>query len=374
MILLAAPLLAAAQTTQHVKVLEYCPAPGQFVGKLPAIDATMSEADRLQACEAQLADQLPVSLGAFGGYITFGFTEPIANTRGSDLRILGNAYYAAADPVYGAVTIGGSIEPGIVYAGVGTSPETAEWYELAGSEYYTTATPNVTITYQRPDAEQGEHTLPYSVYDRYIPFRAEWTDRNGTERDTVGYMMKLTFHNQSYYPTWADADKLTFRGSRLPDNAINRGGDGTDSDNPQNWISYRYAADAYGYADAAPTDDKMYNTFDLDWAVDSNGNPVKLAHADFIRVQTGVLQMCGWIGEQSTEVCSVENLHLREGYDDNPIVITPRQRPTAINHTTADGNRHEVARYTADGQRISTPKKGVNIVRYSDGTVKKVVM
>ena len=119
MILLAAPLLAAAQTTQHVKVLEYCPAPGQFVGVLPAIDATMSEADRLQACEAQLADQLPVSLGAFGGYITFGFTEPIANTRGSDLRILGNAYYAAADPVYGAATIGGSIEPGIVYAGVG---------------------------------------------------------------------------------------------------------------------------------------------------------------------------------------------------------------------------------------------------------------
>lgn len=374
MILLAAPLLAAAQTTQHVKVLEYYPAPGQFVGKLPAIDATMSEAERLQACEAQLTDQLPVSLGAFGGYITFGFTEPIANTRGSDLSILGNAYYAAADPVYGAATIGGSIEPGIVYAGVGTSPETAEWYELAGSEYYTTATPNVTITYQRPDAEQGEHTQPYSVYDRYIPFRVEWTDRNGTECDTVGYMMKLTFHTQSYYPTWIDADRLTFRGSRLPDNTINRGGDGTDSDNPQNWISYRYAADAYGYADAAPTDDKTYNTFDLDWAVDGNGNPVKLTHADFIRVQTGVLQMCGWIGEQSTEVCSVENLHLRAGYDDNPIVITPRQRPTAINHTTADGNRHEVARYTTDGQRISTPKKGVNIVRYSDGTVKKVVI
>ena len=179
-------MLAAAQTTQHVKVLEYCPAPGQFVGMLPAIDATMSNAERLQACEAQFADNLPITLGSFGGYITFGFTEPIANKRGSDLRILGNAYYAAADPIYGAATIGGSIEPGIVYAGVGTSPETAEWYELAGSEYYTTATQNVTVTYQRPDAEQGEHTQPYSVYDRYIRFRAEWTDRNGAERDTVG--------------------------------------------------------------------------------------------------------------------------------------------------------------------------------------------
>ena len=90
-------MLAAAQTTQHVKVLEYCPAPGQFVGTLPAIDATMSNAERLQACEAQLADNLPITLGSFGGYIPFGFSEPIANKRGSDLRILGNAYYAAAE-------------------------------------------------------------------------------------------------------------------------------------------------------------------------------------------------------------------------------------------------------------------------------------
>ena len=34
----------------------------------------------------------------------------------------------------------------------------------------------------------------------------------------------------------------------------------------------------------------------------------------------------------------------------------------------------EVARYTADGRRISQPQRGVNIVRYSDGTTKKVVV
>ena len=73
-------------------------------------------------------------------------------------------------------------------------------------------------------------------------------------------------------------------------------------------------------------------------------------------------------------MCSVENLHLREGYDDNPVVITPRPQPTALNPTTADPNRREVARYTLDGQRITTPQKGMNIVRYSDGTVKKVVL
>ena len=55
-------------------------------------------------------------------------------------------------------------------------------------------------------------------------------------------------------------------------------------------MSYRYAADSYGYADAAPNSDNVYTTFDLDWAVDSDGNPKHLDHADFIRIQSGVLQ------------------------------------------------------------------------------------
>ena len=59
------------------------------------------------------------------------------NTLGSDLRIKGNGFYSTSDPVYGSETIGGSFEPGIVHVGVGDSPETAQWYELAGSEYYT---------------------------------------------------------------------------------------------------------------------------------------------------------------------------------------------------------------------------------------------
>ena len=34
----------------------------------------------------------------------------------------------------------------------------------------------------------------------------------------------------------------------------------------------------------------------------------------------------------------------------------------------------ETARYTVDGRMISVPEKGINIVRYSDGTVRKVVV
>ena len=365
--------VSASAQSDDIKILEYRPAPGQFINTLPTWEDGMTNADILKACEEQLADGNPVCLGGFGGYITFGFSQPIDNKRGSDLRILGNAFYALNDPIYGSATIGGSIEPGIVYAGVGSSPETAEWYELAGSEYYTTERHNASITYYRPAAEQGDHKQPYSTCDQYIRFSASWTEPDGTPRDTTGYMMKNAYHTQTYYPAWEQSDELTFHGSQLPDNAVNYGGDGSDPANPQNWISYRYAKDAYGYADAAPYNDPMYNTFDLDWAVDAQGNPVQLDHADFIRVQTGVLQQCGWIGEQSTEIAAIENLHLQPGYDDNPIVITTRKRPTAVDGIKTDIAR-EAMRFNINGQRVDRPQRGVNIIRYSDGTTRKVVI
>lgn len=376
-ILLAALIMvvvtASAQAKQTVKVLEYCPAPGQFTNNLPEIDNKMSAEERLKACEQQLEDGYLVCLGAAGGYITVALDQPIKNGKGSDIRILGNAFYSVNDPKYGDATIGGSVEPGIVYVGVGSSPETAEWYELAGSEYYTTEMPRFEITYYKPTVEAGESTTPYITIDNYIRWTASWTNPDGSKQTADGWQPKNQFHEQSYWPAWEENDHITFRGSRLPDNAVNYGGDGSDPDNPQYWVSYRYAADSYGYADAAPNSDNVYTTFDLDWAVDSDGNPKHLDHADFIRIQSGVLQQCGWTGETSTEVGRITNLHLIEGYDDNPIIITPRQRPTGIAGTSANAPR-ETMRMSIDGRRLLKPERGINIVRYSDGSVRKVVV
>lgn len=41
---------------------------------------------------------------------------------------------------------------------------------------------------------------------------------------------------------------------------------------------------------------------------------------------------------------------------------------------TTEGDVQEVARYTIDGVRLSAPAKGINIIRYSDGTTKKVIV
>ncbi len=47
---------------------------------------------------------------------------------------------------------------------------------------------------------------------------------------------------------------------------------------------------------------------------------------------------------------------------------------TGINHIMTSGDAKEISRYAADGQRLEVPAKGLNIVKYSDGCVKKVVV
>ena len=47
---------------------------------------------------------------------------------------------------------------------------------------------------------------------------------------------------------------------------------------------------------------------------------------------------------------------------------------TGIDKTTTSTEVEEVARYSVNGQRLSAPTKGLNIVKYSDGSVKKVAV
>ena len=44
---------------------------------------------------------------------------------------------------------------------------------------------------------------------------------------------------------------------------------------------------------------------------------------------------------------------------------------TSIHNTVATPEAQEIARYAVNGQRLTAPIKGINLVKYSDGTVKK---
>ena len=47
---------------------------------------------------------------------------------------------------------------------------------------------------------------------------------------------------------------------------------------------------------------------------------------------------------------------------------------TGIDKVASSANATECSRYSVNGQRLSVPTKGLNIVRYSDGSVRKIVV
>lgn len=274
------------------KVWEYMPAPSQFMNTATTAykeNYTVEEVRQYAEELLQNPDLCLISLGAYGGYITVGFDHTVPNIPGEyDLQICGNAYYDALGTAEGR--LGGSSEPGIVLVSKdenGNGLPDDEWYELAGSEYNSPATiRDYSVTYYRPSSPLEN---------------VRWTDNQGNE----GYVYRNDFYTKnSYYPQWIEEDQITFRGSRLKDNAVNEPQEGM----LEHWVGYCYA---WGYADNHPNTAEQ-SKLNIDWAVDKNGMPVTLDGIDFVRIYTAVNQSCGWMGESSTEIQSIKDLHYEE--------------------------------------------------------------
>lgn len=278
-------------------VYEYRPAPGQFINMMPEWSKGDTEADmcaKVLESVGGTADEM-VSLGAYGGYLTFGFDHTVVNVAGEpDFMIRGNAFYEIGFEDSKV----GSCEPGIVMVSLdvnGNGVPDDPWYELAGSEYSSPFTlHNYRITYRRPDASKPAVPKGDYILDaEYIP----WTDSEGNS----GYVEKNYEHTQNYYPAWVDADELSFSGSLLAPNAVDIYGNGT---------YFQLSSYPWGYVDNHPDRYGELNSFDIGWAVDAFGVPVFLPGVDFIRVYTGINQSCNWIGETSTEITGARDLHL----------------------------------------------------------------
>ena len=265
------------------KVFEYTPAPGQFINELKTggFDGTQINPESAVAyAENRMENENWVSLGGFGGYIVVGFDHSISNTRSYDFGVIGNAF-------------DGSSEAGVVWVmqdenGNGFPDDT--WYELAGSEHGKFETyRDYAVTYYRPTGTG----MP-----------VQWTDNYGNSGE-VDYLAQ--FHDQDYYyPLWIGADSYTLTGTRLEARNYDQSGNGTY------WVNPHYD---WGYVDNfSPSDfnssDKA-NLFRISNAVDFEGNPVKMNHIDFVKVQCAVNTKSGWLGELSTEVCGFYDKSLK---------------------------------------------------------------
>lgn len=245
-----------------VTVLEYCPAPGQFINENMKC-STMAEANAW--AQEQFKKGGYVSLGSFGGYISVKMPKAIKNRNGYDFGIIGNPFE-------------GSSEPGIVWVsedtnGNGIADDT--WYELKGSD---NTEKGYKVTYYRPSE----------------PGSIRWTDNKGAE-GTIDYLPQ--YHAQMYYPAWITEDTYTLTGSMLYPRTVEEGG------------VWKNKSFGWGFADNMGSDmaktnsgSYRYNQFELDNAIDAEGNPVDLTQIHFVKIQNAILQNAGIIGEVSTEI------------------------------------------------------------------------
>lgn len=283
-------LFVQAENTPYLhKVWEFVPAPGQFTNELPQYEEGDDAEAMCRKVEEQIANNARglISLGAWGGYVIFSFDHPVQNVAGkTDFIVEGNAFYTSA--AKGAAG-GGSCEPGIVMVSRdanGNGKPDDEWYELAGSEY------------TNPKTKHG-YRVAYARTEGHVD--VPWKD----SENQTGVVPVNNFHKHCFFPMWIDTDSLCFEGSRLPDNY--------EMTNSQ-YVLYPYE---YGYADNHP-DSARLAQLDIEWAVRGDGTPVHLSEIHFVKVYTALQQVCGMLGETSTEIKGARDLHpdAPTGWDD----------------------------------------------------------
>ncbi len=221
-----------------------------------------------------------LSLGGWGGYIVGGFAQDVMNGTGNDFIVF----------------CGGSIapEPGVVYVMAdenGNNLPDDTWYELKGSENDNAGTVhNYELTYFKPlSADEN----------------VRWEDNKGNSGELInGYQTGST----ALWWKNNDAESVTFKGTRLPDAYINISETGAE-----NWVVHPELF-LWGYAENGKGTDYnptlRGNEFDIDNAIDADGNAVELSAIRFIKIQSGVFQPAGWLNEISTEVLGAADLRL----------------------------------------------------------------
>lgn len=292
-LLLLASNRVHAQSAYVSRIVEYHPAPGQFINTSGW--GTPAKANSLIG-----GLNGGISLGGYGGYVIVGFDHRIENHTdnpyGIDFTVFGNPL---ATNKFVTWSEAGAVMVMKDENGNGLADDT--WYELAGSDYYfKSSIKNYQTTYTNPN-----QTVAADV---------PWRDNQGQS----GHVLTNDFHEQSYYPRAAifptiDPVEISFTGTLIrgyvdrskesliqsyrrgfgyTDNALPGEGAYTIPDNPYTPVTEGAGGDA----------------FDIDWAVDRDGNSVHLDGIDFIKIYTALNADAGWLGEISTEVRGVADV------------------------------------------------------------------
>ena len=240
------------------------------------------------APEGILGGSSLLSLGNFGGYVTFyfenGLTDDPRNQYGVDFYIDGNAFYDTSTGTHL-----GSMEPGQVWV----SEDGSSWYALAGSEHYDADTLwDYAVTYSK----NGDGTT--------------WVDNYGnTDASTHGRSFSWPLATKYPLNELVKQNSFTLTGILIPSVKGITGDDdfGTLSSGGRfGYVDTLVNGTSNPYAENNAYQNKC-SGFDLAWAVDAAGNPVDVSGMSFhyVKVVTASNIIAGAANEKSTEVSSI---------------------------------------------------------------------
>lgn len=289
------------------RVLEYRPAPGQFVQHAEFMDPTRALGAPVGAGPFAADSSKVVTLGGFGGSITLGFDRPVTddprNPFGMDAIVYGNAFWVGANPNRRwaePATI--EISRDVNGNGIADDP----WYVIPGT--YIHPPPNaqrVTLTW---DDAIANPTYPPSS-PAWIPagFSGMWTTSAfELPVEIFGSIIGVTenpagpFAEEEGYWGYADCSPTLPLGDLDGDGFV---------DDP--WITEEcfYTRPDDPFVVGVTPGSGGGDAFDIRWAVDpETGAPAGLRSFDFIRITNGIDFISPLFGERSPEVSGVADV------------------------------------------------------------------
>jgi len=292
-----------AQSPFAVEVVEYAPAPGQFVNDVDFNDPFRALGPPVGGGTVDPNHESVVTLGGFGGYIVLRFDHVVEdhplNPYGMDFIVFGNAHWVGNDPNRRWAEAA-TIEIAHDEDGNGMIDNGEMWYVIPGSHI---VDPGAQWSMQVWDDNPNTETPPEFV---------EWIPAGQTGSwNTFGYLLPQTVfggivlqnpsldgRTDAIYG-YADLSPTLAQGDWDGDNVID-----DPVAEPEDFYTRPDDPLTVGLSPGCGGGD----AFDIAWAVHpATGEPAGPTGFDFIRITTAVNATLGFLGEKSAEIDGVSD-------------------------------------------------------------------
>lgn len=284
-------------------VVEYAPAPGQFVNHTDFNDPQDALGPPTGAGTGAPSNSSVVTLGGFGGFIVLGFDHLVEddprNPYGMDAIVYGNAFWVGGNPQRHwaeCVTIEISLDSN------GNQAADDPWYLIPGSHIID---PMESYLQMAWDDDTADTQFPPSL-SSWIPdgMAGEWSS-DGFELSAALFGATVVVNPSSSSALegifgYGDYSPTLLLGDMDGDNVVDDA-----SMTPTQFYTWPDDPMAVGVTRGAGGGD----AFDIAWAIDADTNlPVELQGFHFIRLTTAVSAVSPTFGEKSGEIDAVADV------------------------------------------------------------------